>query len=103
MLADDGHPQVAAVLAAKFLRQAEAEMAGLVRALLRLPQQRLPLVARQAAVLEIGARPLAAVIEEALVVVLSLKRLDFRLDEAVKLGEIIDEILGQVEVHVRPP
>jgi len=40
-------------------------------------------------------------VEEALVVVLRLQRLDLGLDEGVQLGQIIDEVLGKIEVHGR--
>src|SRR5207248_7884683 len=38
-------------------------------------------------------------VEEPLVVVLGLERLDLPLDEVVQLGEVIDEVLREVEVH----
>jgi hypothetical protein len=41
------------------------------------------------------------VIEEPVVIVLMLKRHDVRLDEPVELGKIIDEMLGQIEIHSR--
>ena len=69
MLADHGHPEIGAVLAAIALRDREAQMAGGVGEILGLAQQRFPFMPRQAAVLEIGARPFAAMIEEADVVV----------------------------------
>ncbi len=69
MLADHGHPEIGAVLAAIALRDRKAQMAGLVGAVLRLAQQRFPFMPRQAAIVEIGARPFAAMIEEADVVV----------------------------------
>ena len=88
MLADHGHPEVGAVLAAVALRDREAQMAGGVGEVLGLAQQRLPFMPRQAAILEIGARPFAAMVEEADVVVGRLQRLDLALDEAVEFGEI---------------
>ena len=69
MLADHRHPEVGAVLAAIALRDREAQMAGVVGEILRLAQQRFPFVPRQAALVEIGARPFAAMVEEADVVV----------------------------------
>jgi hypothetical protein len=42
------------------------------------------------------------VVEEPLVVVRGLERLDLPLDEVVELGEVVDEVLGQVEVHGSP-
>jgi hypothetical protein len=63
-------------------------VAGLVGNPHRLAQQVFPFVARQAAIFEVGTCPFAAVIEEALVVILGLQRLDFSVDERVKLGQI---------------
>ena len=60
-------------------------------------------MARQAAVVEIRARPFAPVIEEADVVVLLFKRLDRRGDEAVQLGEIRDKIGGQGKIQGETP
>lgn len=42
---------------------------------------------------------LAAVVEEAIVVVLILERLDFAFDERVKLGEVVCEARREIEVH----
>ncbi len=64
MLADHGHPEVRAVLAAIALRDREAQVPGRVGAVLGLAQQLLPVMPRQAAILEIGERPFAAMIEE---------------------------------------
>ena len=88
MLADHGHPEVGAVLAAVALRDREAQMAGVVGEILGLAQQRFPFVPRQPAIVEIGARPFAAVVEEADVVVGLFQRLDLALDEAVEFVEI---------------
>ena len=86
MLADHRHPQVGAALAAERPWPGELEVAGLVGAPLRLGQQLLPVVTRQAALVPIGSGIFAPVIEEADVVVLLLKRLDLRFDEAIELG-----------------
>ncbi|MGY3422716.1 hypothetical protein ACVWZW_003191 [Bradyrhizobium sp. F1.13.4] len=67
-------------------------MTGSVREILGLAQQRFPFVTRQAAILEIGARPFATMIEEADVIVGLLQRLDLAFDETVELCEIGDEI-----------
>ena len=99
MLADHGHPEVGTVLAAIALRNREAQMAGGVGEVLGLAQQRFPFVPRQAAIVEIGARPFAAVIEEADVVVGLLQRLDLAHDEAVEFVEIGCEVGGQVEIQ----
>ena len=92
VLADDGHPEVGAILAAILLRHRKTQMTGRVCEILGLAQQRFPFVPRQAAILEIGARPFAAVVEEANVVVGRLQRLDLAFDESVELCEIGDEI-----------
>ena len=78
-------------------------MAGLVGALLGLAQQRFPFRAGQAFIVEIGARPFAAMVEEALVVVLRLKRLDLVVDEFVEHDQIVGDVLWNIEVHVCLP
>ncbi len=103
MLADHRHPQIGAVLAAVVPRQREAEMSGAVGATPRLCEKRLPVMARQAATLEIRARPFAAVIEEADIVVGRLERLDLRRDESVELGQVLGQGLRQIEIHDRHP
>ena len=72
---------------------------GAVGAPPRFAHQRLPLGARQALVVEVGARPFAAMVEEADIVVGLLQRLDLALDEAVELGQIGCEVGGQVEIQ----
>ena len=67
-------------------------MPGAVGEVLHLAQQQLPLMTRQAAVVEIGARPFAAMIEEADVVVGGFYRLDFARDKMIQLGKIGDQI-----------
>ena len=99
MLADDRHREVADVLAAVFFGQRVAIVAGLVGAPPHLAQQRFPFMARQAAIFEIGARPFAAMIEEALVVVLGLQRLDLLLDEIVQHGKVSSDFSGDGKVH----
>ena len=69
VLADHGHPEIGTVLAAVAFRDRKAQMAGGIGEVLRLAQQRFPFMPRQAAIVEIGARPFAAMIEEADVVV----------------------------------
>ena len=76
MLADDRHGEIADILAAEFFWQREAQEPRLVGAHAHLAQQRFPLLARQPAMFEIGARPFAAMIEEAFIVVLLLQRHD---------------------------
>ena len=70
VLADDGHPEVGAVLAAVLLGEGVAVVAGGVGPAAHLAEQRLPLLVGQAAALPVGAGVLAAVVEEAVVVVL---------------------------------
>ena len=96
MLADHGHPEVGTVLAAIALRDRKAQMAGGVGEIFRLAQQRFPFMPRQAAIVEIGARPFAAMVEEADVVVGLFQRLDLARDEAVEFVEIGDEVGRQM-------
>src|SRR5882724_11487999 len=74
-------------------------MAGGVGAVLGLAQQRLPFMPRQAAIVEIGARPFAAVVEEADVVVGLFQRLDLARDEAVEFVEIGDQVGRKIEIQ----
>src|SRR5216683_447790 len=53
----------------------------------------------QAAAIEVGARPFAAMIEKTDVVVLALERLDLLVDESVQLAEISFDISGNSKVH----
>ena len=70
VLADDRHLEVGGVAAAELGRQRQPQPPGRVGPAAHLAQQLLPLRARDAAVLEVGAGPLAPVVEEADVVVL---------------------------------
>ena len=65
------------------------------------PQQLLPVGAGHAVVLEVGAGPLPAVVEEALVVVLGLERRDLLLDERVERVQRGLDVGRDVEVHRR--
>src|SRR6185437_15097560 len=96
-------PEIGAVLAAIALRDRKAQMARLIGAVLGLAQQRLPFVPRQPAIVEIGARPFAAVIEEADVVISLFERLDRARDEAVEFVEIGGEVGRQVEIQGATP
>ena len=58
---------------------------------------------RQAAIVEIGARPFAAVIEEADVVVRLLDRLDLARDELVEFVEIGDQVGRQLKSKAVSP
>ncbi len=49
--------------------------------------------------LEIGARPFAAMIEETDIVVLTLQRPDFALDEVVESDKQFCHLLGNREIH----
>ena len=99
MLADHRHPQVGAILAAIFLRRGKAPVPGGIGAALRLAQQLFPVVARQAAIVEIGARPFAAMVEKADIVVRLFERLDLLRDERVELGEIGGQLRRKREIH----
>src|SRR5205823_14166430 len=98
-----GHGQVGAVAAAVRRREGEAEVAGGVGPAAHLGQQRLPLLAREAAAVPVGPGVLPAVVEEADVVVLFLARLDLLGDEVVELGEVGDDVGRQFEVHTFSP
>ena len=95
VLADDRHREVRAALPAELLREREAQPAGASARRRISREQLLPLLARHAAVLEVGARVLAAMVEEADVVVLLFERLDLALDEVVELvEEVLDVVRG---------
>ena len=99
VLADHGHPEVGTVLAAVAFRNRKTQMAGGIGEVFSLAQQRFPFMPRQAAIVEIGARPFAAVIEKADVVVGLLQRLDLARDESIEFVEIGDEVGGQCKIH----
>ena len=99
MLADDRHGEVGAVLAAQLLGQGEAQMARLVGAAAHLGQKRLPFMARLAVIVPVGAGMLAAMVEEADIVVLALERPDLALDESVELDQIRRDVGGNIEIH----
>lgn len=84
MVAYHGHVEVGAVPAPELGRQWVAEVAGAVGPAAHLTEQLLPLLAGDTSVLEVGARPLAPVVEE--LNVLRLQRLDLALDEVVELA-----------------
>ena len=67
--------------------------------LARLAQQVLPLVARQALIVPVGARMLAAMVEEADIVVLAHQRPDLAHDEFFELDQIGRDVGGNVEIH----
>ncbi len=67
-----------------------------------LGQQILPILAGQPAALPVGAGVLAAVVEEADVVVLLLQGLDLPHDECVQLFEVARQLFRDVEIHGAP-
>src|SRR5713226_2693697 len=99
MLADDRHSEVGALLAAQLFRQSEAQMSGLVGTAAHLGQKRLPFMPRLAVIVPVGAGVLAAMVEEADIVVLALERPDLALDERVELSQIRRDVGGNVEIH----
>ena len=74
VLAHDRHRQVRAAAAAELLGQRVAPQPGAVGAVDHLLEQVLPLAPRDPAGLEVGARVLATVVEEAGVVALGFQR-----------------------------
>ncbi|MNP44336.1 hypothetical protein D3C76_1381930 [compost metagenome] len=101
VIANHRHRQVAGTLAAVGFRQRIAQVAGTVGTAARLGEQRLPFRARQSLIVEIGTRPFAAVIEEALVVVLRLQRLDLGDDEVVQRVQVGLQFRRQGEIHLQ--
>src|SRR5437762_5389818 len=92
MLADHGHPEIGTILAAVTLGDRKTQMPGIIGEILDPAKQRFPLMPRQPAIVEIGARPFAAMIEKADVVVGLLDRLDLARDELVELVEISNQV-----------
>ena len=74
-------------------------MAGVVGETLGAGQQRLPLRIGQSTALPVGAGILAAVVEEADVVVPVFQGFDRLFDELVEFAQVVGEIFGDVEVH----
>jgi hypothetical protein len=101
VLADDGHGEVAAVRAAERGRQRVAEVSGRVGAPAHLGEHRLPLAVRHPAVLPVRPGVLPAMVEE--LHVLALEGLDLRLDEGVELFELLEDVVGDREVHAASP
>jgi hypothetical protein len=69
MHTDDRHPEIPPVLPAILGRQAETIEAGIISELSRLGQEVFPVITRETLVLPIGARILAPMVEEPLVIV----------------------------------
>ena len=93
-ITDHRHPQVGAILAAILARRGKPPVSGGIGAGSGLAQQVLPLMARQALVLEIGPGIFAAVIEEADIIIRLFERLDLAGDEIIEFGQIGQEIVG---------
>lgn len=100
MFADHGHPEIAAVLAAVLFGQGEAPEAGGVGAADAFGEEGFPVRVREAVVRPVGAGVFAPVVEEAVIVVRVLKRGDGGIDEGVKRMEVLDQIPGEVKVHL---
>src|ERR1700730_2080261 len=99
MLADHGHPEIGTIPSAVALRDRETQMASGVGKVLCFTEQRLPFMPRQAAIVEIGARPFSAMSEEADVVVGLFESLDLARDEAVEFVEIGHQVGRQCEIQ----
>src|SRR3546814_6191414 len=84
----DGCSSDLPVLAAIGFGRRETPVSRLVGTARRLLQQRLPLVTRQTLIVPVGAAMLAAMVEEADIVVRCLKRLDLGRDEGVEFVQI---------------
>src|SRR5262245_27364096 len=99
VLPDDGHPEIAAILAAVLAWQRITVMAGPVGGAPCLGEEGFPSFVGQTAAFPVRARRFPAMVEKAHVVVLVLERLDLALDKAIKLLEIVGDRLGNVKVH----
>ncbi len=86
-----------AVASAELLGQAVPQPARGVGAAAHLVEQVLPRPGRDATVLQIGARELAAPVE--VLHVLGFQRLDLGLDEGVHLGQHARKVVRQGEIH----
>ena len=94
MLAYHRHPQIAAtaVLAATssiLFRKRESVEASFIGKLSRFVEQILPFLTREAAIVPVGSSVLAAMVEEAIIVVFLLKRNDLFVNEFVEVGKIL--------------
>ena len=101
VLADDRHLEVGRVVTAVLRGERVAEPAGRVRAPAHLGQQLLPVLARDAAVLEVGPRVLPPMVEEPDVVVRLLQRPDLAFDERIERVERRLDLGRDLEVHRR--
>ncbi len=60
-------------------------------------------MARLAVIVPVGAGMLAAMIEEADIIVLALERPDLPVDELVEFGDVGRDVGGNIEIHVGAP
>src|SRR3982075_3221451 len=103
MLADNRHPEIGAVLAAVTFRYRKAQMPRIIGEIFHSSQQRFPFMPRQPAIVEIGARPFAAMIEETDVVIGIFDPLYLARDEFVELSEIGDQVGRQCKIQGNSP
>src|SRR5580698_9822159 len=103
MLADHGHPQIRAVAATILFWPAKAQMTGSIGSPAGLSEQGFPFRSRQTVIVPVCSAVLATMIEEALIVILRLQRLDVGLDETVQLGQVFDEVDRQGKIHIMHP
>ena len=103
VLADDRHLEVRCAAPAELLGEGESQPAGGIGAATHLAQQLLPLLSRHTVVVEVGARPLTAMVEEPHVVVGVLQREDLGLDERVEVVERLLDLGWDGEVHDDAP
>ena len=99
IFADNRHGQIGAILPAKFFGKRIAQMASGIGAAAHFTQKLFPVFAWQTLIIPIRARMFAAVVKEAIVVVLLLKGFNFFVDEVVQDHQIIFDILRNVEIH----
>ena len=103
MLANDGHVEVGALAASVLLGRGVAVVARRIGAPTGFRHERLPFLVGQPAPLPVRAGILAAVVEEADVVVALLQRLDFALNEVVELLQVVRQVLWNIKIHVVLP
>ena len=100
MFANRRDHQIGGAPAATFLRQAEPQETRFVGAPFHLSDQIVPLVTWLSVAIPIGSRVFAAIVEE--LDVLALEWLDLAVVERIDLGELVDNLLRQREIHHRP-
>src|ERR1700687_172946 len=97
MFAHEGHREVRRALTAELLRQRVPQMSRGVGAPPHFAEQCLPLLARPAIVLPLGARMLSAMIEE--LHVLAFEGFDVAFDEVVEFSKLALNVRGNGEIH----